>query len=69
MCWRSFAVELTAQADKAVPRWRRQPQSQHVYAGVVREQSILKAAIAKARARLDYVQAQLTRTSTWHVRA
>ncbi len=37
----------------------------NVYAGVRREQvDSLKAAIAKARARLDYVQAQLTRTST-----
>jgi HlyD family secretion protein len=37
----------------------------NVYAGVRREQvDSLKAAIAKAGARLDYVQAQLTRTST-----
>jgi HlyD family secretion protein len=37
----------------------------NVYAGVRREQvDSLKAAIAKASARLDYVQAQLTRTST-----
>src|ERR1700733_8854449 len=63
---RLSALELTAQADQAraalasatAPR-------NNVYAGVRREQvDSLKAEIAKANARLEYVQAQLTRTST-----
>jgi HlyD family secretion protein len=60
------AVELTAQLDQA-----RAAQSSaianrnNVYAGVRREQvDSLKAAIAKSNARLEYLQAQLTRTST-----
>ena len=60
------AVELTAQADQARAALASAIASRNnVYAGVRREQvESLKAAIAKANARLDYVQAQLTRTST-----
>lgn len=60
------AVELTAQADQARAALAATLASRNnVYAGVRREQvDSLKAAIAKASARLDYVQAQLTRTST-----
>jgi HlyD family secretion protein len=60
------AVELTAQADQARAALASATANRNnVYAGVRREQvDSLKAAIAKARARLDYVQAQLTRTST-----
>src|SRR5471030_3258199 len=60
------AVELTAQADQARAALASATASRNnVYAGVRREQvDSLKAAIAKASARLDYVQAQLTRTST-----
>jgi HlyD family secretion protein len=63
---RLSAVELTAQADQA--RAALAPANanrNNVYAGVRREQvDSLKAAIAKAGASLEYVQAQLTRTST-----
>src|SRR5262249_16645933 len=63
---RLSAVELTAQLDQA--RATLAPSIAHrnnVYAGVRREQvDSLKAAVAKANARLEYVQAQLTRTST-----
>jgi HlyD family secretion protein len=60
------AVELTAQLDQA---WAAQVSAtasrNNVYAGVRHEQvDSLKAAIAKASARLEYVQLQLTRTST-----
>jgi HlyD family secretion protein len=60
------AVELSAQADQARAALASAIASRNnVYAGVRREQvESLKAAIAKANARLDYVQAQLTRTST-----
>jgi len=60
------AVELTAQADQARAALASATANRNnVYAGVRREQvDSLKAAISKARARLDYVQAQLTRTST-----
>ena len=60
------AVELTAQADQARAALGSAVASRNnVYAGVRREQvDTLKAAISKAGARLDYVQAQLTRTST-----
>jgi HlyD family secretion protein len=60
------AVELTAQADQARAALASVTANRNnVYAGVRREQvDSLKAAIAKANARLDYVQAQFTRTST-----
>ena len=60
------AVELTAQADQARAALASAIANRNnVYAGVRREQvDSLKAAIARASARLDYVQAQLTRTST-----
>ncbi|WP_219685417.1 hypothetical protein [Bradyrhizobium canariense] len=63
---RLSAVELAAQADQ--PRAARASavaNRNNVYAGVRREQvESLKATIAKASARLGYVQAQPTRTST-----
>ena len=60
------AVELTAQADQArAALVSATANRNNVYAGVRREQvDSLKAQIAKANARLEYVQAQLTRTST-----
>jgi len=60
------AVELTAQADQARAALGSSTASRdNVYVGVRREQvDSLKAQIAKASARLEYVQAQLTRTST-----
>jgi HlyD family secretion protein len=60
------AIELTAQADQARAALASATANRNnVYAGVRREQvDSLKAAIAKANARLEYVQAQLTRTST-----
>jgi HlyD family secretion protein len=63
---RLSAVELTAQADQARAALASAAANRNnVYAGVRREQvDSLKAAIAKASARLEYVQAQLTRTST-----
>ena len=63
---RLSAVELTAQADQARAALASATADRNnVYAGVRREQvDSLKAAIAKASARLEYVQAQLTRTST-----
>jgi HlyD family secretion protein len=63
---RLSAVELTAQADQARAALASATAGRNnVYAGVRREQvDSLKAAIAKASARLDYAQAQLTRTST-----
>jgi HlyD family secretion protein len=63
---RLSAVELTAQADQARAALASATANRNnVYAGVRREQiDSLKAAIAKASSRLDYVQAQLTRTST-----
>jgi HlyD family secretion protein len=63
---RLSAVELTAQADQARAALASATANRNnVYVGVRREQvDSLKAAIAKANARLDYVQAQLTRTST-----
>src|SRR6266581_1036801 len=63
---RLSAVDLTAQTDQARAALASATANRNnVYAGVRREQvDSLKAAIAKARARLDYVQAQLTRTST-----
>src|ERR1700732_4139413 len=63
---RLFAVELTAQGDQARAALASATANRNnVYAGVRREQvDSLKAAIAKASARLDYVQAQFTRTST-----
>jgi HlyD family secretion protein len=63
---RLSAVELTAQLDQARAALASAVANRNnVYAGVRREQvDSLKAGIAKASARLDYVQAQLTRTST-----
>ncbi len=63
---RLSAVELTAQADQARAALASATANRNnVYAGVRREQiASLKAEIAKASARLDYVQAQLTRIST-----
>ena len=63
---RLSAVELTAQADQARAALASATANRNnVYIGVRREQvDSLKAAIAKASARLAYVQAQLTRTST-----
>src|SRR5580693_8765156 len=60
------AVELTAQADQArAALGSANANRNNVDVGVRREQvDSLKAAIAKASARLEYVQAQLTRTST-----
>jgi HlyD family secretion protein len=63
---RLSAVELTAQADQARAALASAIANRNnVYAGVRREQvDSLKAAIAKASARRDYVELQLTRTST-----
>jgi HlyD family secretion protein len=60
------AVELTAQADQARAALASATANRNnVYAGVRREQvDSLKAEIAKANARLEYMQAQLKRTST-----
>jgi HlyD family secretion protein len=60
------AVELTAQVDQARAALASATADRNnVYAGVRREQvDALKAEIAKAKARLEYVQVQLTRTST-----
>jgi len=61
-----LAVELTAQVDQARAALASATANRNnVYAGVRREQvASLKDEIAKASARLEYVQAQLTRTST-----
>jgi HlyD family secretion protein len=63
---RLSAVELTAQADQARAALASATATRNnVYAGVRREQvDSLKDEIAKAAARLEYMQAQLTRTST-----
>ena len=63
---RLSAVELTAQADQARAALASAIANRNnIYAGVRREQvDSLKAEIAKANARLEYVQAQLTRTRT-----
>jgi HlyD family secretion protein len=63
---RLSAVELTAQADQARAALASTTANRNnVYVGVRREQvDSLKAGIAKGSARLEYVQAQLTRTST-----
>src|ERR1700722_15254600 len=63
---RLSAVELTAQADQARAALASATANRNnVYAGVRREQvDSLKAAIAKASARLEYLQLQLTRTTT-----
>jgi HlyD family secretion protein len=63
---RLSAVDLTAQADQARAVLASATANRNnVYAGVRREQvDSLRAAISKASARLEYVQAQLTRTST-----
>src|ERR1700722_18665506 len=63
---RLSAVELTAQADQARAALASATATRNnVYAGVRREQvDSLKDEIAKASARLDYAQAQLTRSST-----
>jgi HlyD family secretion protein len=60
------AVELTAQADQARAALASATANRdNVYAGVRREQvASLKAEIAKASARLEYLSLQLTRTST-----
>src|SRR5258706_9718184 len=60
------AVELTAQADQARAALASATANRNnVYIGVRREQvDSVNAALAKASARLGYVQAQLTRTST-----
>src|SRR5262249_38324737 len=59
------AVELPAQVDQARAALASATANRNnVYAGVRREQvDALKAEISKANARLEYVQAQLTRTS------
>jgi HlyD family secretion protein len=61
-----LAVELTAQVDQARAALASATANRNnVYAGVRREQvASLKDEIAKASARLEYVRAQLTRTST-----
>ncbi len=63
---RLSAIELTAQADQARAALASATANRNnVYAGVRQEQiASLKSEIAKASARLEYVQAQLTRTST-----
>jgi HlyD family secretion protein len=63
---RLSAVELTAQVVQARAALASTTANRNnVYAGVRREQiDSLKAEIAKAGARLDYVQAQLTRVRT-----
>jgi HlyD family secretion protein len=63
---RLSAVELTAQGNQARAALASVTATRNnVYAGVRREQiASLKAEIAKASARLEYVQAQLTRAST-----
>src|ERR1700730_12688383 len=63
---RLSAVEWTAQADQARAALASATATRNnVDAGVRREEiASLKAEIAKASARLEYVQAQLTRTST-----
>src|SRR6202140_1767911 len=63
---RLSAVELTDQADQARAALASATATRNnTYAGVRREQvASLKYEIAKAKARLEYVQAQLTRTST-----
>ena len=68
---RLSAVELTAQADQARAALASAIANRNnVYAGVRREQvDSLKAAIAKASAALDYVQAQLTEPARWRARA
>jgi len=60
------AVELTAQVDQARATLASAIANRNnVYVGVRREQvDSLKAEIAKANARLEYAQAQLTRTAT-----
>ena len=60
------AVELTAQVDQArAALGSATANRNNVYAGVRREQvDALKAEIAKANARLEYVRLQLARTST-----
>jgi HlyD family secretion protein len=60
------AVELTAQADQARAALASATANRNnVYAGVRREQvDSLKDQIAKANARLEYMQVQLTRAST-----
>ncbi|HET7125178.1 MAG TPA: biotin/lipoyl-binding protein [Bradyrhizobium sp.] len=60
------AVELTAQADQARAALASAIATRNnTYAGVRREQvASLKYEIAKAKSRLEYVQAQFTRTST-----
>jgi HlyD family secretion protein len=63
---RLSAIELTAQADQAKAALASAAANRNnIYAGVRREQVAgLKDEIAKASARLEYLQAQLTRTST-----
>jgi HlyD family secretion protein len=63
---RLSAVELTAQADQARAALASAIANRNnVYVGVRSEQvDSLKAEIAKAKARLEYAEAQLTRTST-----
>src|SRR5262249_8804675 len=60
------AVELTAAVAQARAQLAAAKASRdHVYAGVRAEEvASLAAEIAKAKSRLDYTQAQLTRTST-----
>jgi HlyD family secretion protein len=63
---RLAAEELTAQADQARAALASATANRNnVYAGVRREQvDSLKAEIAKANARLEYAELQLTRTTT-----
>src|SRR5271154_5072757 len=63
---RLSAVDLTAQADQARAALASAiADRNNVYAGVRSEQiASLKAEIAKASARLEYAQLQLTRTGT-----
>src|SRR5262249_24420866 len=60
------AIELTAPGGQArAPLGTAKASRDNVYAGVRAEQvAWLAAEIAKAKARLDYAQTQLTRTST-----
>jgi HlyD family secretion protein len=60
------AIELTAQLDQARAAYGSAVANRNnVYAGVRREQvDSLNAAISRAKARLEYVQLQLTRTTT-----
>ena len=61
-----YALEVTAAVAQARANWDAAMASrEHVYAGVRAEEiAVLEAAIAKAKAKLEYGQAQLTRTAS-----